>query len=677
MPGTMNLLSAAKNNKLISITVFGVIAALLGATAEALYTPLGKFFVEDTEALMSLAFIFLGAGAGMLLVLLLGRKSIVIYDPKRRLQKKDIGKLIGIVLLTALANLLLLIGLQQESAATASILQNVTTITTVVFAALFLREKISKRLGVGVGLIILGSVALSVTNPAAFSFSTGSLIIIGGCISFGALYALMKLLSDRNPVTCSIIRGFGVGIIALTAAVCLGESLPSVPTAIGLMAAGFVGCGLSGMLLMYGQRHLGAAKAGAIFGIYPLLGAILAIPLLGEMPSASLLASLILFIPGMYFVTTKNGGKTAEQKPADAAVREDAEYLKSISEEKKSGMRNQLTSFGFLIVAMFFVMMVLSVLGSGTSDAIDIFSGDMLIPGLVLGIVLLITGTVLLLLGKRVLTAVTFLLMVPNILSFVLLGNNPVVSAISGIISLIFALILLTSKDPQKYAFAAVNALLGAAFISYLINDTACGIIVSVASVFLIWLSISSGTGKLQYSFAKHLAEDGNMTFSRCGAVIGFLLLAKITATELIFDYFTDTAFYEMDSVLTLGFIYTGLIVFVGVLLLFIGKRQATALFFFGAAVAFLLELWCDGVFSYLAVVFSLVFGILIVLRGRSLILPAILWIGEGFILLLYEQLEFFPEVLTAMLLMTLGCVVAEVYLSFAVFSEKPKLPVF
>ena len=70
-------------------------------------------------------------------------------------------------------------------------------------------------------------------------------------------------------------------------------------------------------------------------------------------------------------------------------------------------------------------------------------------------------------------------------------------------------------------------------------------------------------------------------------------------------------------------------------------------------------------------------FGILIVLRGRALILPAILWIGEGFILLLYEQLDFFPEVLTAMLLMTLGCAAVEVYLSFAVFSEKPKLPVF
>ena len=660
----------------INIAILAVIATVIGAAAEGMYTPLSKFFLADTSPLMALSFIFFGAGTGMVFVLLFGRKSKSICDPNRHLQKKDIKYVAAIILLSALVNYLLFIGLQLESAATASILQNFETVAVIVFSILFLKEKISKRLGVGAGLIILGSISLSIINLTSFSFSTGALFIIGECIACGALTIVSRLLADRNPVETTILRGFGVGIITLIPALCLGETLPNLSSMLGLMIFGFFTCGISSLLLMYGQRYLGAAKSGVIFGLAPIIGVLFSIPILGEMPTASLIAALILFIPGMYFVLTKSSGSAGSEDTA-GVKREDALYLQSISDAKKTGIRNQLTSFGFLIVAMFFVMMALSVFSSGTEDAIDVFSSEMLIPGLIIGTALFVTGTVLLFLGKRVLTAVTFILMVPNILSFVLLGNNPVLSALSGIFSIIFALILLTSKDPQKYAFAAVNALLGAAFISYLINDAACGIIVSIASAFLIWLSISGGTGKLQYSIAKHLAEDGDMTFSRCGAVIGFLLLAKITATELIFDYFADTAFYEMDSVLILGFIYAGLIVFVGVLLLFIGKRQATALFFFGAAVAFLLELWCDGAFSYLAVVFSLVFGILIVLRGRALILPAILWIGEGFILLLYEQLEFFPEILTAMLLMTLGCAAVEVYLSFAVFSEKPKLPVF
>ena len=51
--------------------------------------------------------------------------------------------------------------------------------------------------------------------------------------------------------------------------------------------------------------------------------------------------------------------------------------------------------------------------------------------------------------------------MVMQVFGIVLIGNIPVLTAFTGIFSLIFALILLTSKDPQKYAFAAVNALLG------------------------------------------------------------------------------------------------------------------------------------------------------------------------------------------------------------------------
>ena len=46
-------------------------------------------------------------------------------------------------------------------------------------------------------------------------------------------------------------------------------------------------------------------------------------------------------------------------------------------------------------------------------------------------------------------------------------------------------------------------------------------------------------------------------------------------------------------------------------------------------------------------------------------------------VILLYIQCEAVPEVVTAMLLITLACAAVSLYLSFAVFSEKPKLPVF
>ena len=70
-------------------------------------------------------------------------------------------------------------------------------------------------------------------------------------------------------------------------------------------------------------------------------------------------------------------------------------------------------------------------------------------------------------------------------------------------------------------------------------------------------------------------------------------------------------------------------------------------------------------------------FGLLIILRGASLILPTALLFGDAFAVLLYIQIDTIPEVETAMFLIALGCVAVALYLAFAVFSEKPKLPVF
>ena len=673
----MNFPSSVMNNKPVSAAGIGIIAAIIASITAALYTPLTKIVSADTELVMSFAFIFLGSGCGLLLILLFGRKSKTIYDPQRHLQKKDTLKIIPLVFFAMLGLFLMTAGIQLETSATSSILQNVTPVATILFAALFLKEKIPKRLGIGVALIVLGSIPLAITDISTLSFSMGSILLILGCISMGGCFTVTKLLAERNPVQIITIRGFSISVIAFIIAFCMGNTLPALPDALKLMATGFIGCGLSPMLLMYGQRHLGAAKAGAIFGIYPLLGTILAIPLLGENLPVTLLAALILFIPGMYFVITKNSRKTAAAAELrDEPKREDAIYLQSIGEEKKSGMRNQLTSFGFIVIAMFFVLMVLGVFESG-ANASDVLSTGFFIPGIILSVFLLLTGIILLILGKRVMTAVTFILMVPQIFAFVLLGNIPVLTVITGIFSFIFALILLTSKDPQKYAFAAVNALLGFAFISNLFSSIMYSIIVSIASVFLIWLAFVCGTGKLRRSISKHLTEDGDITFSRWGAVIGFLLLAKSMTTTFIYYYVSDSSIYALDSMLVLGIIYTSIIAFVGAALIFIGKRRMTAVFFFGEAIILSLELLSDGMFIYLPVIFSLIFAVLIIVRGRSLILPTFLIVFDAFTTLLYLQLDFIPEVRTAMLLLSLTCAAIALYLSFAVVSEKPKLPVF
>ena len=676
----MNFPAAGKHNSILSFTAIGVIAAILASVAEALYTPLTKLISADAGLMMSVSFIFFGSAFGMLIVLLFGRKSKAVFDPKRHLRKKDTGILLAIILVSMAVFTAEIIGFQLETAATSSILQNVGTVATVLFAALFLKEKIPKRLGVGVALIVLGSLALAVTNPETLSFSTGSLIIIGACLLVGVIYILLKLLSERNPIEITIIRGLIIGAAALVTAFCMGESLPSLPHALGLMVTGFVACGLCPLFLMYAQRYLGAARAGAIYGIYPLLGVLFAIPILGEIPSAAFLAALILFIPGMYFVITKNTGTEAAKKEEDVGEHgeRDTQFFTSISDSRKTDLRNHVTSFGLLIIALFFVMMMLDIFDSGTAGAAaDALSSSFYLPGAILGIFILLAGIVLLILGKRAMAAVTFILMAPQMFSTAILGEMPMMNILSGLFFLIFALILMTARDKQKYAFASINILLGVVTIIRGFDNAFCGFIMAAAAVYLIWLSVACGTGKLRYSISKYLSRDGEMTFRRCGSVIGYLLLAKYLVIIFIYEYIDPTFSSAPASLDTLGNIHICLLVFVGLMLLFIGKRRVTSTFFIGFGLALALDLTTSDTFGYLPVILLLVLGIQNVLRRDPRILPSFLLIGEAFAIMLYNQLVLTPEVQTAMLLLTVGCTAIALYLSFAVFAEKPKLPLF
>ena len=52
---------------------------------------------------------------------------------------------------------------------------------------------------------------------------------------------------------------------------------------------GWLSCGVSLALFVVGLRHLGTARTGAYFSVAPFIGALLALPLLGEPVTARLL----------------------------------------------------------------------------------------------------------------------------------------------------------------------------------------------------------------------------------------------------------------------------------------------------------------------------------------------------------------------------------------------------
>lgn len=280
----------------------GVLFAILAAAFYALNSPLSKLLLRQVPAAMMAALLYLGAGLGMaVLQLVQGRRGRL--EREQPLTRRELPYTIGMVVLDIAAPIALMIGIGKTSAANASLLNNFEIVATSLIALLVFRERISKKLWLGIGLVTLSSVMLSVEDMSSFSFSAGSVYVLLACICWGFENNCTRMLSARNPVQIVVIKGIFSGLGALGIALCLGESIPDWLSILGALALGFVAYGLSIVFYIYAQRELGAAKTSAYYAVAPFIGAALSLVIFAEIPSLSFLAALLVMIAGAWVVT--------------------------------------------------------------------------------------------------------------------------------------------------------------------------------------------------------------------------------------------------------------------------------------------------------------------------------------------------------------------------------------
>jgi hypothetical protein len=82
----------------------------------------------------------------------------------------------------------------------------------------------------------------------------------------------------------------------------------------GALAVGAIGYGASLVLYVLALRHLGAARTAAHFGTAPFFGAALAVVVLNEPLSATLLAAFALTALGTWFALTERHGHLHEHE---------------------------------------------------------------------------------------------------------------------------------------------------------------------------------------------------------------------------------------------------------------------------------------------------------------------------------------------------------------------------
>lgn len=270
-------------------------AALFGASA-----PLAKLLLGRLEPWLLAGLLYLGSGIGLALLRpLLPRQGGALARADWPLLAAAVvaGGIVGPVLM--------MVGLAHSPAASAALALNLEGVFTLGLAWVVFRENVDRRLLVGAAAILGGAALLSWQQQVGEG-GWGLLAIAGACLAWAVDNNLTRKLSAGDPVRIALVKGLVAGGANTGLALAAGAALPDVAVAAQAAVLGLLAYGVSLVLFVLALRHLGTARTGAYFSLAPFVGALLALPLLGEQPTPLLAAAGMLMAVGLYLHLTES-----------------------------------------------------------------------------------------------------------------------------------------------------------------------------------------------------------------------------------------------------------------------------------------------------------------------------------------------------------------------------------
>lgn len=255
----------------------GIIAALTAAALFGASTPIAKLLLNDTSPWLLAGLLYLGSGIGLLIV------RLVRGSKGDALTLRDWPWMSGAVVTGGIAGpVLLMWGLAGSTGSTASLLLNAEGVFTALLAWYVFRENFDRRIALGMVAIVIGAVVLSWSGAAQIQSIWPPLAILGACLCWGIDNNLTRKVSLSDPFQITSIKGLVAGVTNVSLALMVGANLPTIETILISSVVGFLGYGVSFALFVIALRELGTARTGAYFSTAPFIGAIIAIPLLGD-----------------------------------------------------------------------------------------------------------------------------------------------------------------------------------------------------------------------------------------------------------------------------------------------------------------------------------------------------------------------------------------------------------
>lgn len=279
--------------------VVAILFALLASVLYAINIPFSKLLLNKIEPTMMASSLYLGAGIGIGFLYLITKKK---QPETKKITKRDLPYIIGMVGLDILAPIFLMFGLMDTASSSASLLNNFEIVCTSIIALVIFKEVISKKMWVAIGLITLSSFALSMKEISTFTISWGSLLVLLATLCWGFENNCTKKLSNKNTYVIVFIKGIFSGLGSLIVALCLKEEFAHIGFILLAMLLGFVSYGLSIFFYIKAQGVIGAAKTSAYYSVAPFIGTFLSFLILNEKLSWTYFLGLIIMIAGTILV---------------------------------------------------------------------------------------------------------------------------------------------------------------------------------------------------------------------------------------------------------------------------------------------------------------------------------------------------------------------------------------
>ncbi len=296
-----------------------ILVALLAAALFGASTPLAKLLIGELPPLLLAGVLYLGSGLGLLIWYSI-RRLLVRGAPPDRLRQRDVPWLAGaIVAGGVIGPVLLMIGLVNTTAATASLLLNMEGVLTALLAWFVFKENFDARIALGMGLIVAAGLLLSWQESLARGAPWGALAIVGACLAWAIDNNLTRKVSASDAVQIACWKGLAAGAVNVTVAVLLGARAPSAAVLASAALVGFFGYGLSLVLFVVALRNLGTARTGAYFSIAPFFGAALSLLLFAGVPGLLFWIAALLMLAGIWLHVSENHAHAHTHEPMSHA----------------------------------------------------------------------------------------------------------------------------------------------------------------------------------------------------------------------------------------------------------------------------------------------------------------------------------------------------------------------